>query len=623
MSDTTISSGGQAERKVAGKRHAPNIAGYDILSFVKSTSLADVWLALQVSLERNVEIWVMRSELVADESRAANFEEVYRAASRIKHPNFVQVIDVARTDEGVPYAVFEEIDGVPLDVELRKAGRIEQNKAARIVREIASVLDSAWKQCGFIHRNIKPDAVFIVRGDNVKITNFNCATLIKAGSNPLAFDDGFIVGTANYIPPEQVERLRSIDFHADMYSVGALFYEMITGDAPFAEESDPQRVMDLQCAGTVENPRVADKSIKPGLVYIMAKMMAKAPEDRYQWWQDVVEDIQKVLSGRAPYSQGGTYALPRSTIGVLPGDVPPSAAATSAPKRPTKSTKVLPADKSYVARKEGPGCFTKLLSLLFIIVVVGGVGIWRIRDLEKPPAEGEPEAAEELAIEEQDAAAPATREAREAPPRAPGTGEVRHADAAPGTEDDGQQEDAHQAMPPQKRLVGDIYRQLMEKRDFHEARLYAQRRFEQVAKKPEGYDLHECQAMWDAFRQSARFEDLVGAALSINSDERKISVGGVEIKFSVNMFANGELVGKATFPGDRVVENYKVKISDMGVDEMYAAMQAGLVPTSDRRLVLARAFLTLKANDVRKFKFYVEHNKLDGLKPFLEFAEGK
>jgi serine/threonine protein kinase len=244
---------------------SPSIPGFQITGYKNSSNLADVWGALQLSLDRNVEIWVLKSELATDTAMAANYEEIARSISRIKHPNFVQIIDISRTPEGIPFTVFEEIDGVSLTTELERSGKIDQKKAAGIVMEIARVLDSAWKQCGLVHRNIKPDTVFLARGTGVKITNFNSATLIKAGRNPLAFDDGMIIGTPNYQSPEQIECSRTIDFHADMYSAGALFYEMITGEAPFGDEEDPLTVMDLQRAGTLPNPREADKSIKPGI----------------------------------------------------------------------------------------------------------------------------------------------------------------------------------------------------------------------------------------------------------------------------------------------------------------------------------------------------------------------
>ena len=245
-------------------REAPRIPGFQITKFKNSTSLADVWGALQLSLDRYVEIWILRREIAGDSGIAENYEEVARAVSKIKHPNFVQIIDISKTEDGTPFTVFEEIDGVPLSTELAGEGRIDQ-----------------------------------------KITNFNSATLVKAGSNPLAYDGGFIIGTPNYQSPEQIERRGSIDFHADMYSAGALFYEMVTGQAPFHEESDPREVMELQRTGTLPNPRELDNSVKPGFVYIMQKMMAKEPQDRYTWWQDVVEDLHRVLDGRPPYPQSG------------------------------------------------------------------------------------------------------------------------------------------------------------------------------------------------------------------------------------------------------------------------------------------------------------------------------
>ena len=114
-----------------GMREAPRIPGFQITNFKNSTSLADVWGALQLSLDRNVEIWILRREIAGDAAIAENYEEVARAVSKIKHPNFVQIIDISKTEEGIPFTVFEEIDGVPLSTELVREGRIDQKIADR------------------------------------------------------------------------------------------------------------------------------------------------------------------------------------------------------------------------------------------------------------------------------------------------------------------------------------------------------------------------------------------------------------------------------------------------------------------------------------------------------------
>ena len=652
MTDATGMNGTEAGGG-GGMREAPRIPGFQITNFKNSTSLADVWGALQLSLDRNVEIWILRREIAGDAAIAENYEEVARAVSKIKHPNFVQIIDISKTEEGIPFTVFEEIDGVPLSTKLVREGRIDQKIAATIIIGIANVLDSAWKQSGFVHRNIKPDTVYLARGAGVKITNFNSATLVKAGSNPLAYDGGFVIGTPNYQAPEQIECRRSIDFHADMYSAGALFYEMVTGQAPFHEEEDPREVMELQRTGTLPNPRELDKSIKPGFVYIMQKMMAKAPEERYTWWQDLVEDLQRVIDGRPPYPQSaGTYSAPRSTIGIMPGDVSPGAASANgrgqkravgggsgqyrsavsngAPAR-TLSQRVADTQQS-----EGPGCLAILMSLLLIVAAVVLTGVMRIKDLEEKDEERQDLQTNFTAHVEDmyspgdyagpnpdDDAAPLDTSADvesglESPPETATAGET--VSEEPAASEPPTSEEPAAAPPTQREIVADIYAQFMAK-DFAEAKKYVRERLLK-AREDGGYDAAECAAIARAFDEAASYSDLVGGSLARGGVRRDITIGGRNISIAPKIYANGEVVGTITMPDGKVYENARLKVSEMSPREMYDTVQSGAMPTG-RPSLLALAFLALKVDEPVRFISTVENNNLDGLKPFLEFSQKK
>ncbi|MCL1910419.1 MAG: serine/threonine protein kinase, partial [Kiritimatiellaeota bacterium] len=194
-----------------------------------------------------------------------------------------------------------------------------KEQALKIILEIASALDAAWKQIGFIHRNLKPENVILSDDGAVKIINFGSATLVKSGDDPLAFDDGHMVGTPNYASPEQIECRRSIDFRSDIYGAGALLYQLITGMAPFAEEKDPMEVLSMQLNNVLPSPSDMEAEGEPvielSVSRLIQRMMAKAPADRYGFWQDVIEDIQRILSGRPLFSEtSGKYTAPASTI---------------------------------------------------------------------------------------------------------------------------------------------------------------------------------------------------------------------------------------------------------------------------------------------------------------------
>lgn len=289
------------------------IEGYEILEKAGGTTDTTIWTARQISLDRNVSIWVMKASAAADPNLVNHFSTITRAISRLKHNNFPPVIDISKTENGEPYIVFENADSTSITRIIKEHGVYSVADALKIAKEVAIALDAAWKQTGLVHRNLKPDNIRIYADGNVKIFNFNSATIVQPGSNPLAFDDGMIVGTPNYAAPEQIDCLPSIDYHVDMYGLGASLYQMLTGKAPFDEEPDPMKVLELQRSGHLPNPKVKNPSLSDEVVYLLARLMAKKPEDRYVWWLDVVEDIEHILVGR-PLRMTPPNGVVRSTI---------------------------------------------------------------------------------------------------------------------------------------------------------------------------------------------------------------------------------------------------------------------------------------------------------------------
>ena len=297
------------------EREVPVIPGYQIEAVAGETTSTQSWEALQISLDRHVVLLTLKVALVDDPSKVAHFEDVARIVARLHHRNIVSIIDIAKTEHGLPYVVMEKIEGRRLSEVLHNDGPLPPERAAKVVLQLADALDGAWKQSGFVHRNLKPDNVYVLPDGAAKISSFMYATVIRPGADPLAADGGMLVGTPNYMPPEQIDCLRSIDFHADIYSVGALFYQLLTGQAPFRGERDYMRIFELQKEGTVPAPSDVDPSIPEAYSRIVQKMMAKRPGERYAFWQDVIEDLHRATAGRDLYVPGGgAWVSPRSTV---------------------------------------------------------------------------------------------------------------------------------------------------------------------------------------------------------------------------------------------------------------------------------------------------------------------
>lgn len=624
----------------------PSVPGYTIIEKYAETSRSEVWSALQVSLDRTVTLWMLKRDSAADPGVADHFERVARAVSRIRHPNFVQVIDIARLADGVPYMVLENVEGASITSVLHAERRLDPKRAASILLEIAKGLDFAWKQCGFIHRNLKPDTLLLSAGDAVKITNYNTAALVRPGENPLAYDGGMVVGTPNYASPEQIECLRTIDFHTDMYSAGALFYQMVTGLVPFGEEKNQMQVLELQRSGTLPDPRTLVPTVPPAMVHIMQRMMAKSPEERYTWWQDVIEDLQRVLSGRPPYIPSGSYVPPLSTIAISSAGAAASEVAPGARKPPRRILQgSAPASGTTAPRTAPrPGCLTRLLGLAFVVVVVGAVVHLRIQDLERPAA---PEAVAEpaAAVAEPAVPVPADESPSEAAPADSGaevaadtsaetpTGEplaetqVEPAPEAPPS--DANVEPTGESTPAvdvQAQIVLKIY-EALKTLPFTNAVVVAKQTITNavaVAKQAvkegndaTGIDLVACRQIWDALGTACSVEDMLGHSVASSPGRRNISVSGEEFVFSTLAYAGGELVGQKFLPDGTGTKPHRIRIADMTPQEQYDLSRSTVVSTN-RADLLSRAFLALKVGDAGGFSLFIEKHKLDELKPFMD-----
>ena len=251
-----------------------HIPGFTLEALQAETHLVQIWEAYQISLERKVLIVNLLQELVSSPEKAAWFEELVRFVARLRHPNFVQVIDVSPPGTEIPYVILEAAEGTDLAGRLRE-GPLPPEAAARVTRQIAEALDAAWKHSGFIHRNLKAGSIRLQPDGSARIFRFLAGTFCRPGVNPFAHDEDMLIGTPNYMSPEQIDGEPSIDFHTDIYGLGCLFYEMLTGKAPFSEESDPIRVLALQKTGKLPSPTVVNPSIPAGYSYILHRMTAK------------------------------------------------------------------------------------------------------------------------------------------------------------------------------------------------------------------------------------------------------------------------------------------------------------------------------------------------------------
>ncbi len=276
---------------------------YEILSPLGAGGMGEVYRARDARLGRDVAVKVLPSSFSADPDRLRRFEQEARAAGMLNHPNILAIYDVGAHD-GSPYVVSELLEGKTLRDRLHGA-TCSTRKAVEYAIQIAQGLAAAHEK-GIVHRDLKPENLFITRDGRVKILDFGLAKLAEpqfAGSAQteaptVALDadtgPGVVMGTAGYMSPEQV-RAQRVDHRSDIFSLGAILYEMVTGKRAFRGES---AVETLNSILKDDPPELSEttRNIAPGLERVVKHCLEKNSDKRFQSARDLAFDLE-ALSG--------------------------------------------------------------------------------------------------------------------------------------------------------------------------------------------------------------------------------------------------------------------------------------------------------------------------------------
>jgi eukaryotic-like serine/threonine-protein kinase len=292
------------------------IGRYEIRSKIGEGGMGEVYRARDEKLNRDVAVKILPASLSDSGDRLQRFEQEAQAAGTLNHPNILAVYDVG-VHEGAPYVVSELLDGESLRDRLN-TGPIAQRKAIDYAMQIAHGLAAAHNK-GIIHRDIKPDNLFITRDDRVKILDFGLAKLSQPSGENIEQTDvatrrvhtnpGTVMGTAGYMAPEQV-RARPVDNRSDIFSFGAVLYEMLSGRRAFHGESPIETLNAIlkeePAELTTSNPNIA-----PALERVVLHCLEKSLERRFQSASDVAFALESVSSLSSHTSQ-------QTTVGILP-----------------------------------------------------------------------------------------------------------------------------------------------------------------------------------------------------------------------------------------------------------------------------------------------------------------
>jgi serine/threonine-protein kinase len=284
-------------------RPAQQIPGFQILGKLGQGAMATVFKAKQLSLDRIVAIKVLPKRFSENKEFVDRFYREGRAAARLNHPNIVQAIDVGEAG-GYHYFVMEYIDGKTVYNLVSDTKPCSEEEALKIILQTSMALEHAHAR-GFIHRDVKPKNIMITKEGDVKLADMGLARHASDYETAEA-EAGRAYGTPYYISPEQIRGEINIDFRADIYSLGATFYHMVTGKVPF-EGNTPSAVMHKHLKEPLIPPDHINTSLSSGIGEIIEMMMAKKREDRYPSTKELIADVEAVKNGDAPYQARKKY----------------------------------------------------------------------------------------------------------------------------------------------------------------------------------------------------------------------------------------------------------------------------------------------------------------------------
>ena len=280
---------------------------YQITGLIASGGMGEVFQAHDKTLDRTVALKVLRAGLGSDHDFVAKFRKEATIAGRLSHPNIVQVYDFGQADDGSAYMAMELVEGQNLREVLNTNGRLRPAVAARIAGQVCAALESARK-AGLVHRDIKPENILLTADGQVKVADFG---LSRTMAESHATQAGTLFGTAHYLAPEQVEGKTS-DHRADLYALGVVLYEMLTGATPFSGDT-PLVVAYQHVRETVPRPGEKIAGVPPTLDEIVARATSRDPAKRFGSASEMGEALRNAMP-RTDTGEVGTLVHPTTAI---------------------------------------------------------------------------------------------------------------------------------------------------------------------------------------------------------------------------------------------------------------------------------------------------------------------
>ncbi len=285
----------QAQQLLAGRYKGFYLGKYKLLEILGRGGMGKVYLAEQVSMQRLVAVKIVRTARKRKSDVLQRFAREARAVAALNHSNIIRAFDYDETGD-TPYIVMEFVEGIDVQRQVGKLGPLTAGQAADYVRQAAAGLEHAF-QSGLVHRDIKPGNLLVDTRGVVKLLDLGLVGIDN--SNDSLTNDAEPLGTVDYVAPEQAAHSSTADIRADIYSLGAVLHFMLTGKILFPNRSTSEKLVALQTEDPVPTAELAGE-LPEGLSAVIAKMIAKTPEARYQTPQEVIDAVTPFASAVTP-----------------------------------------------------------------------------------------------------------------------------------------------------------------------------------------------------------------------------------------------------------------------------------------------------------------------------------
>lgn len=330
------------------------IGQFQIQKLLGKGGMGEVYLARQLSLGRDIALKILPASFRGQKARVQRFFKEVQILARLDHPNIVMAHE-AGEDEDILYLAMSYIPGDSLEKRLHHDGPMAESNALKLIDKLAGALDYAWREHHLLHRDIKPSNILLTSGGEIKLTDFGLAKCLDDATELTMSGD--IIGSPNYMSPEQINNCTDLDCRSDMYSLGTTLYHLLTGKLPFAGSS-LMETLKKQINEFLPDPRIECAEISEECIILLEIMLAKSRNDRHADYQALRADIARVIAGERPTKgalQPGESVLLR----------------LSAERTPNRPKPHHVGSKPPITKKHGPGFKWAVGAMLGLAMALG------------------------------------------------------------------------------------------------------------------------------------------------------------------------------------------------------------------------------------------------------------